>query len=53
MFNDLKRNFLFKCKDCFMIFFVDFEEEEDLKKVQEDKMILECPCGGECKVLRD
>ena len=53
MFNDLKRKFLFKCEDCEMILSVDFEESEDLQKVQDDAMVLECLCGGHCKVLRD
>jgi hypothetical protein len=53
MFNDLKRKFLFKCDDCAMLLSVDFEEPEDLQKVQEDKMILQCPCEGQCRVLRD
>lgn len=50
---DKKQKFLFRCEDCLMVLSVEFEEEEDLKKVQEDKMTLECPCGGHCKVLRD
>lgn len=53
MFNESKRQFLFKCDDCSMILSVDFEETEDLEKVQDDKMLLECPCNGVCKVLRD
>jgi len=53
MFGDTKIKYLFKCEECNMILAVDFEEEEDLKKVQDDKMVLECPCGGPCKVLRD
>lgn len=53
MYLDKKRKFLFKCDECEMILSVEFEEEEDLEKVQDDKMILECPCGGHCKVLRD
>jgi len=53
MFSDPKRKFLFKCDECAMILSVEFEEEEDLKKVQEDKMVLECPCGGRCLILRD
>lgn len=54
MFNLLKRKFLFKCDECEMILSVEFEDEEDLEKVQDDKMILECPCGGgHCIVLRD
>jgi len=53
MFNDSKRKYLFKCDECAMILSVEFDEEEDLKKVQDDEMILECLCGGHCKVLRD
>jgi len=54
MFNDTtKRKFLFKCEDCALILSVDFEEEDELEKVQDNKMILECPCGGRCVVLRD
>lgn len=48
-----KRKFLFKCEDCEMLLSVEFEEEEDLKKVQNDEMLLECPCEGVCKVLRN
>ena len=53
MFSEILRKFLFKCQDCEMILSVDLEEDEDLEKVQENKMVLECPCGGECTVLRD
>jgi hypothetical protein len=53
MFNDPKRKFLFKCEDCAMILSVDFESEEDLKDIQDDKIELECPCEGKCRVLRD
>lgn len=53
MFSDLKRKFLFKCEDCQMILSIELEEEEDLKKVQDDEMVLECPCSGHCTVLRD
>jgi len=53
MFNTQNRKFLFKCEDCSMILSVDLEDKEDIEKVQQDKMILECPCGGECVVLRD
>jgi len=51
--DNTKRKFLFKCEDCAMILSVDFEDEADIKKVDDDKMILECPCGGNCTVLRD
>ncbi len=53
MFTNSRREFLFKCEDCAMILNVPFEDEEDLQKVYDNKMILECPCGGQCKVLRD
>jgi hypothetical protein len=53
MFNNQKRKFLFRCEDCEMVLSVDFEEEDDLQRVDEDKMELECPCGGLCKILRD
>lgn len=51
MFSD-KRKFLFRCEDCLMVLSVDFEEE-DFKKIREDKLELECPCGSRCQVLRD
>ena len=53
MFDDKKQKFLFKCEDCQLILSVDFEDPEDLEDVQEDKIVLECPCDGKCKVLRD
>lgn len=53
MWDDTKRKFLFKCEDCGMILSVEFEEAEELQKVQDDKIILECPCEGKCTVLRD
>lgn len=53
MFDPTKRKFLFRCEDCGLVIAVDFEEEDDLKDVQEDKIVLECPCEGKCKVLRD
>jgi hypothetical protein len=48
-----KQTFLFKCDTCEAIISVDFEEEEDLEDVNNNKVILECPCGGRCKVLRN
>jgi len=51
--NTNKRKYLFKCEDCSLILSVDLDEEEDFKKVNDDKMILHCPCEGECKILRD
>jgi hypothetical protein len=53
MFSGKKRKFLFKCDDCEMIVSVQLDDALDLKKASEDKLILECPCGGYCKILRD
>jgi hypothetical protein len=53
MFNPSKRKFLFRCEDCNMIVSVEFEDEDDLADIQEDKIVLDCPCQGRCKVLRD
>jgi len=36
-----------------MIVSVELEEEDELEQVRENKLILECPCGGQSKVLRD
>ena len=47
------RKFLFRCDACQMILSVDFEDEEDLEAIQENKIELECPCGGKSKILRD
>lgn len=48
-----KRKFLFRCEKCDLILSVEIEEEEDLHKVEEKKLVLECPCGGICRVLMD
>jgi hypothetical protein len=53
MFSGSARKFLFKCEECLMILSVEFEEKDDLEKVENDDMFLECPCGGVCKVLRN
>jgi hypothetical protein len=54
MFQDTsKQKFLFQCEECLMIISVEFEEKSDLQEVQDNKMILSCPCGGHSKVLRD
>lgn len=36
-----------------MIVLVEFDEPEDLEKIQEDRLVLECPCGAHSKALRD
>ncbi len=48
-----KQTFLFKCVQCEMIVSVEFEEQEEIEKVQENKTILECSCGGRCIILWD
>ena len=53
MFNELIAHFLFRCEDCESILSLDIEEPEDLEKVRDNKMVVECPCGGKCYVLRD
>jgi len=52
MFN-MVRKFLFRCNDCKTILSIEFENEDDIDKVQNDKVDLECVCGGHCEVLRD
>ncbi len=49
----INRKFLFRCEDCQMIVSIELDEQEDLDKVQDDKLDFECQCGGVCKVLRD
>ena len=53
MFDDKKRQFIFRCVECSSLYFVEFEDEEDLRDVQEDKITLTCPCGSESKILRN
>lgn len=53
MFDKSKRKYLFKCQDCAMILSVEFDDKEDLQKVDDDEMVLQCPCEGDCLILRD
>lgn len=54
MFKDCnKQSFLFRCEDCEMIVSVTIDDEEDLEKIRENKMELECPCKGISRVLLD
>jgi hypothetical protein len=50
---DVKRKFLFRCESCEAMVLVEFDEPEDLEKIQEDRLILECPCGDHSRVLWD
>lgn len=49
----LNSKFLFRCQDCDMLLTVDFEKSDEIDKVNNDDIELECPCGGLCLVLRD
>ncbi len=48
-----KQKFLFKCDSCSTIIEMEFEKAKDLADIKEDKILLECKCGGICFVLRD
>lgn len=48
-----KRSFLFKCDQCEMIVSVELDEESDIQEAQDDKIVLECPCGGHGIYLRN
>ena len=50
---DKTRRFLFRCEACEAILSAEFEEKEDIQNVQDNKVLLECQCGGFCTVLRD
>ena len=52
MFGAIKK-YLFKCDTCDSILAVDFDDPKDLEELKEDKILLECPCGGICLLLRD
>lgn len=52
LFNE-KKYFLFKCTKCESILDINLDELEDIETYQEDKLQVECNCGGECKPLRD
>lgn len=49
----VKNLYLFKCKECATLLYVEIEDEEDLNSLQENKLELECNCGGDCFLLRD
>jgi len=51
--NSTRKKYLFKCEDCGTILSVEFEEKEDIEKVNDNKMVLQCPCEGSCTILRD
>ncbi len=49
---DAEREFLFRCDDCQMVLIVKIDKEDEAK-VNDNKMNLQCPCQGTCRVLRD
>jgi hypothetical protein len=53
MLANKKQKFLFQCEICKTILSIELEDEEDLEKAHNNKIKLECPCGGNCKILRD
>ena len=53
MLLSIKRKFLFRCEECEMILSIELDDQEEIEKVDQDKVALECPCGSHCHVLRD
>lgn len=53
MLFDQSKHVLFKCDSCGVIVSVDFEDQDDIDKLNENKIVLECPCGGESTILRN
>jgi len=48
-----KRKFLFRCEDCQMIISVDFDDPEEIEKIMEDELVLQCNCKGYCIIIRN
>ena len=48
-----KEKHLFKCDTCSAILLLEFEEQKEIEELREDKILLECPCGGICLPLRN
>lgn len=53
MFDSKARKFTFRCDSCKEITISEFEEESDIEDIIDDKLYIECPCGGKGKLLRD
>ncbi len=53
MFLGYMRKFLFKCDKCEVILSIEFERITVIDQIQNDKLAIECPCGGTCLPLRD
>lgn len=53
MFLEKKNIYLFKCDTCKTVLEIDLSDPKDLEDLKEDKILLECPCGGICMPLRN
>lgn len=53
MFNNNVRKFNFRCEDCKTVYSATFEEKDDIDDIIDNKLNLECPCGGKAVPLRD
>lgn len=54
MLFDQNKHVLFKCTECNLIVSVNFDNEDDIEKLNEDKIVLECSnCKGTCTILRN
>lgn len=53
MFDNKPRRFTFRCDACKEILCSEFDDEQDIQEIVEDKLWLECECGGKAKLLRD
>lgn len=51
--SEKNRKFLFRCNDCRKIFSVEFSDEDDIEKINNNSVIIECECGGDCIVIRN
>lgn len=49
----LLKSFIFRCEECSKCLETSFEEESEINDLLEDKMLIQCPCGGIALVLRD
>lgn len=53
MYRDNIKKFLFKCDSCKTIMELEITESKDIDNLKEDKLLLECQCGGICFPLRN
>lgn len=47
------QTFLFRCDHCLMIVALELRDIDEPIQVYENKIVLDCPCGGKCTVLRN